>query len=87
MVSADDPLETVMASTLPKPSAHQESPWDESVVAVVEEAELEAARRDPRVRAFLDEADAYLADLERQGRNRCILRSDGWPARHERMLP
>lgn len=36
---------------------------------VVDDVELEAARNDPRVWAFLAEADAYLAELERQGRN------------------
>lgn len=58
-----------MASALPKPSAQQESMQEESVVAVVDEAEFEAAQHDSRVRAFLNEADVYLADLERKGRN------------------
>jgi hypothetical protein len=59
-----------MATALSKSSARQESPQEEPVVAVVDEGELEAAQNDPRVRAFLNEADTYLADLERQGRNR-----------------
>ena len=58
-----------MASALSKASASQRQPQDESMVAVVDEAEFEAAQHDPRVRAFLNEADAYLADLERHGRN------------------
>jgi hypothetical protein len=33
-------------------------------------AKFEAARQDPRVRSFLTEADAYLVELEQQGRNR-----------------
>jgi len=45
---------------------------EETVVAVIDAAEFEAARRNPRVRLFLAKADAlpYLARLERQGRNR-----------------
>lgn len=43
---------------------------DDLVVAVVDVEELEAARRDPRVRAFHEEADSYLADLQREGRDR-----------------
>lgn len=58
-----------MASTLSKPSVSQRQAFPESVVAVVDAAELEAAQKDPLVRSFLEEADAYLADLERQGRN------------------
>jgi hypothetical protein len=42
----------------------------EDIVAVIDAAEFEEAQRDPRVRTFLEEADEYLADLERQGRNR-----------------
>lgn len=37
---------------------------------VIDAAELEAAQNDPRVRSFHNEADAYLEELERQGRNR-----------------
>jgi anti-sigma factor ChrR (cupin superfamily) len=42
----------------------------DEILAVIDTAEFEAARRDPRVRSFLTEADAYLAKLEQQGRNR-----------------
>jgi hypothetical protein len=57
-----------MASTLDTSQQHELG--QETVVAVVDAAEFEAAQSDPRVRAFLDEADAYLAELEQQGRNR-----------------
>ena len=40
------------------------------VVTVIDAAEFEAAHNDPRVRSFLKEADAYLAELEQQARNR-----------------
>ncbi len=40
------------------------------VAAVVERRELEKAQRDPRVRDFLAEADAYVARLDSEGRNR-----------------
>jgi hypothetical protein len=40
------------------------------VVAVLSADELQAAKRDPRVRSFLDEADDYLVALEQQDRNR-----------------
>lgn len=60
-----------MASTLPAYTAtHQQDPHEETVVAVVDTAALKAAQNDPRVRSFLQEADAYLAELEQQGRNR-----------------
>jgi deoxyribose-phosphate aldolase len=60
-----------MASTLSKTSASQRRKLhEESVVAIIDAAELKAAQKDPRVRSFLDEADAYLTDLEQQGRNR-----------------
>jgi hypothetical protein len=36
---------------------------------VVDTDELEDARRDPRVREFEREADAFVAALERKGRN------------------
>jgi hypothetical protein len=36
---------------------------------VVDTQEFDEARRDPRVRAFVAEADAYLADVERHARN------------------
>lgn len=42
----------------------------EDVVAVVDAPAFVEAQRNSRVRAFLDEADEYLANLERQGRNR-----------------
>jgi hypothetical protein len=52
-------------------SARKETPEaDPSVAAVIDAEELSEAQRDPRVAAFLEEADAYLAELERQGRNR-----------------
>jgi hypothetical protein len=59
-----------MASTLPQQAVSQRQDLhEEAFAAIVDAADLEAARRDPRVRSFLKEADAYLADLERQGRN------------------
>ena len=61
----------MMASTLDTHTSSQRQDLrEETVVAVVEAAEFEAAQNDPRVRAFLDEADAYLAEFEQQGRNR-----------------
>ena len=39
------------------------------VVAVIDTAELKAAREDSRVQTFLAEADAYLVELEQQDRN------------------
>lgn len=59
-----------MASTLDTHTSERHAFSEETVVAVVEAAEFEAARNDPRVRSFLDEADAYLVELEQQGRNR-----------------
>lgn len=59
-----------MASQLETDTARYRRPSHEDAVAVIEEADLVAARKDPRVAAFLEESDAYLADLERQGRNR-----------------
>ncbi len=38
-------------------------------LGVITAAELEEARRDPKVIAILAEADSYLAELERQGRS------------------
>jgi len=38
-------------------------------VAVVDAQEFDEARHDPRVRAFVAEADAYLTDVERHARN------------------
>ena len=56
-----------MASTLENlmDHAHETEP-----AAVIDAAELEEAKRDPRVRDFLTEADRYLAELELAGRNR-----------------
>jgi hypothetical protein len=60
-----------MASTLKPHTASQRHNLDnEAVVAVIDAAEFKAAQNDPRVRSFLKEADAYLAELEQQGRNR-----------------
>jgi hypothetical protein len=56
-----------MASTL---DTHTTKDLDEEIVAVVDRAEFDSARQDPRVRSFLVEADAYLVQLEQQGRNR-----------------
>jgi hypothetical protein len=38
-------------------------------LGVIAAADLEEARRDPKVIALLAEADSYLAELERHGRN------------------
>ena len=57
----------IMASTLENPTDHV--PATEPA-AVIDAAELDEARRDPRVRGFIAEADRYLAELERAGRNR-----------------
>jgi hypothetical protein len=59
----------MMASTLDTHTAHQQQDLHPEVVAVIDTAELEAAREDPRVQTFLAEADTYLLELERQGRN------------------
>jgi hypothetical protein len=65
------PTRLTMASTLDtQDTAAQRQAPSEEVVAVIDTAEFEAARRDPRVRSFLTESDAYLVELERQGRNR-----------------
>jgi hypothetical protein len=59
-----------MASTLnPHTVSQPETSYDENAVAVIDAEEFEAARRDPRVLAFWKKADAYLASLERDGRN------------------
>jgi hypothetical protein len=60
----------MMASTLDIHTTRQRQDLHEEIVAVVDPAEFDAARQDPRVRSFLAEADAYLAELEQQGRNR-----------------
>jgi len=60
-----------MASTLDTRAADErEDLSGEPVVARVDAAELKAARDDRRVRSFLEEADAYVAEFEQQGRNR-----------------
>ncbi len=63
-----------MASTINIPATfqpHREPPADSTgVVVVITAEELDAARRDSRVGAFLAEADAYLDSLESQNRNR-----------------
>lgn len=61
-----------MASTLNTPATflQREDAPAVGVVAVLSADELQAAKRDPRVRSFLDEADDYLVALEQQDRNR-----------------
>lgn len=54
-----------MATTTKTSIEHEER----SVAAVIDAEELEEARHDPRVESFLAEADAYLAELEAQGRS------------------
>jgi|CZKG01.1.fsa_nt_gi hypothetical protein len=56
-----------MAFTLLKRESRREQHDLDEVV--VEHQQLEDARRDPRVRTFLLDADEYLAKLERDGRN------------------
>lgn len=58
-----------MASTLDTHTANRPEEPPGETVAVIDETELEAARRDPRVRSFLAEADAYLVEFERQRRD------------------
>jgi hypothetical protein len=64
------PTRLIMASILDTQTASQGQDPSEEIVAVIDAAEFETARQDPRVRSFLNEADAYLVELERQGRNR-----------------
>ncbi len=64
------PIRLMMASTLDTHTTSQRDELPEEIVAVIDTAEFEAARRDPRVKLFLTEADAYLVELEQQGRNR-----------------
>lgn len=64
------PTRLIMASTPDTHTTSQQHDLPEEIVAVVDTAEFEAARQDPCVRSFLNEADAYLAELEQQGRNR-----------------
>jgi hypothetical protein len=59
-----------MASTLDTHTTGQGQDLPEEIVAVIDAAELETARQDPHVLSFLDEADAYLVELEQQDRNR-----------------
>jgi hypothetical protein len=64
------PTRLMMASTLDTHTANRTDDPSDDVVAVIDPAELKAARQDPRVRSFVAEADAYLNELEQQGRNR-----------------
>lgn len=64
------PTRLMMASTLDTHTTSQRHDLPDEIVAVIDTAEFEAAQRDPRVRSFLTEADAYLVELEQQGRNR-----------------
>ena len=64
------PTRPGMASTLDTHMTSQRHDLPDEIVAVIDMAEFEAARQDPRVRSFLTEAAAYLAELEQQGRNR-----------------
>jgi hypothetical protein len=64
------PTHLMMASTLDTHTTRERQDLQEEIVAVIDTAEFEAAREDPRVRSFLAEADAYLVELEQQGRNR-----------------
>jgi len=64
------PTRLMMASTLDTHTTSQGQDLPDEIVAVIDAAELKTARQDPRVRSFLTEADAYLVELEQQGRNR-----------------
>jgi hypothetical protein len=64
------PIRLMMASTLDTHMTSQRHDLPDEIVAVIDTAEFEAARQDPRVRSFLTEADGYLAELEQQGLNR-----------------
>jgi hypothetical protein len=63
------PTRLMMASILDTHSKDRQRDLREEIVAVVDAQEFDEARRDPRVRAFVAEADAYLADVERHARN------------------
>jgi len=63
-------MRLMMASTLDTHTTRQRGDLHEEIAAVIDRAEFDAARQDPRVRSFLAEADAYLVELEQQGRNR-----------------
>lgn len=60
---ADTPL-----MTPPTLDQHARSTADEPLVVITAE-QLEQAQRDPELVAFLERADAYLAELEQQGRS------------------
>jgi hypothetical protein len=64
------PTRLMMVSTLDTHTTSQGQDLPEEIVAVIDTAEFAAARQDPRVRSFLTQADAYLVELEQQGRNR-----------------
>jgi hypothetical protein len=64
------PTRLMMASTLDTHTTSKGQDLPEEIAAVIDAAEFETARQDPRVRSFLTEADAYLVELEQQGRNR-----------------
>jgi hypothetical protein len=64
------PTRLMMASILDTHATSQGQDLPEEIVAVIDAVEFETARQDPRVRSFLTEADAYLVELEQQGRNR-----------------
>ena len=53
-----------MASTLDKDKLHDVL---DQAVMVIDERDLERSRRDPRVRAFHESADQFLAELEAEG--------------------
>jgi hypothetical protein len=59
----------MMASILDTHAKGQQPDLREESVAVVDAQEFDEARRDPRVRAFVAEADAYLAAIERHAQN------------------
>lgn len=57
-----------MATTLDRDKLHDV--LDQAVI-VIGEDELERSRRDPRVRAFHESADALLIELEAEGADYC----------------
>lgn len=56
-----------MASILENSLDHEH---EAEPAAVIDAAEFDEAQRDPRLRRLIDEADKYLAELEKSGRNR-----------------
>jgi hypothetical protein len=52
-----------------KPTLQSDDRTNASVAAVIDPDELEEARQDPRVRRFLADAEAYVAELEAEGRS------------------